>query len=308
MSFIPPLNSTTYEDNYPECPTPSATTKPWIYGTIFAGIFYGAITILYVAYVQLMRKQYPKPDLFTRQAIVLLGYASFTFVLCTMTMVCILQKTATLLNIAMCTRSGPDPVVVPGGVGTVGNVCFMLTSWAADALLIWRCIVMYHDLGKRKWLVVAFPMLLQVASIALGSYFCYVLSTTNDDIYVDMIYYESTTLALNAILTVLIVSRLMVLRHRVRQALGTNFGCEYTNIAAMLTESQAMTLVAQGVMLSFIHPGTSRHWALLVYEVLSQVQALAPMLILYRVIQGKAWSSNTFAQITKSKSFGVAWP
>ncbi|KAF8991142.1 hypothetical protein BDQ17DRAFT_313099 [Cyathus striatus] len=66
-----------------------------------------------------------------------------------------------------------------------------------------------------------------------------------------MIYYESITLALNALLTILI-SHLFILRYRVRKTLGPYFGDEYTSVAAMLTESQAMTLISQGFMVALI--------------------------------------------------------
>ncbi|KAF8993856.1 hypothetical protein BDQ17DRAFT_1412787 [Cyathus striatus] len=288
--------------------------KPWLYGTIFSGIVYGGITILYLAYVQLLRRQYRKIDQLTRLAWILFSYATLTFILCTLTLASALKKSIGLLNYPMC---NPNDTVafekIPGGAGTLGNVCFVLTSWTADALLLWRCLIIYHDLGRRKWLVVAFPLALEIASIVSGSLFCHVLTDVQINLYGSMLYYESITLTLNVILIVLIISRLLLLRRRTQKALGSDYGYEYTTVAAMLTESQILMMIAQGVMLAFVCrdirssvSGTSPTGnSSTMYQVLAQVQALAPMLVIYRVIQGKAWSSNTFAQITKSHPFRV---
>ncbi|KAF8993859.1 hypothetical protein BDQ17DRAFT_1367779 [Cyathus striatus] len=283
--------------------------RPWMYGNIFSGIVYGSIVILYFAYIQLMRRQYRNVDQPSRQAWILLGYATLTFILCTLTIASAVVKSVELLNYPLCSL---DELLVygqiEGGAGVVGNICFMLTSWTSDALLIWRCLIIYHDLGRRKWLVVAIPLVLQVGSIGTGGIFCYVLSATRRDLFGFMVYYESIALTLNVILTALIISRLLFLRRRTQRALGPDYGYEYTNLAAMLTESQILTMIAQSVMLAFVcysNPVINNGESLTMYQILGQVQALAPMLIIYRVIQGKAWSSNTFAQITKSRSFGT---
>ncbi|KAF8993858.1 hypothetical protein BDQ17DRAFT_1545847 [Cyathus striatus] len=277
--------------------------RPWAYGNILSGIVYGTIIILYFAYIQLLRKQYPKLELLTRQAWMLLGYATLTFMLCTLIMSSFLKKSVELLNYPLCSWDDTKSfmyVNVSLGVELFGNTCFVLISWTADALLIWRCLIMYHDFGRRKWLVISFPLLVQVGSTVAGAYFCY------SDFVGSIVIYEGITLGLNVTLTVLIISRLLFLRYRTKQALGSDYGYEYTNVAAMLTESQALSMIAQSIMVAFSY-GSGRIWddgkSLVMYQILAQVQALAPMLVIYRVIQGKAWSSNTFAQITKSRSF-----
>ncbi|KAF8993855.1 hypothetical protein BDQ17DRAFT_1431445 [Cyathus striatus] len=315
-SYIPvagTVNSTSTYNAMDEClayynAQQDVVVRPWVYGNLFSGVIYGAIAILYLAYLQLVRKQYPKFDVLTRQAWMLMGYATVTFILCTMTFTAALKKSVDLLNLPNCSWSDlalEQMSHIQGGLGTMGNICFMLTSWTADALLIWRCLIIYHDIGNLKWVYVSVPILLEVASIVFGSIFCKSISSDPNDVFRPMIYYESITLALNALLTILIISRLFVLRYRVRKTLGPYFGDEYTSVAAMLTESQAMTLVSQGFMVALIVLVGDNGGTLVVYQVLSQVQALAPMLIIYRVMQGKAWSNTTIAQITKTCSFGT---
>ncbi|KAF9008312.1 hypothetical protein BDQ17DRAFT_1407068 [Cyathus striatus] len=251
--------------------------KPWVYGNIFSGIIYGANFVLFVAYVQLLRRQYPKVDVFTRPTWIQLLYSTLTFILCTLSIISALLKTVDVLTpefFSVCLIRDETEFVnaIPGGDGITiwANMCFLLVSWMADGLLIWRCLTIYQDVGRWKWLIASVSFLLQVGSI------------------------------------VLIIARLFILRYRVRKALGTGFGCEYTNVAAMLTESQAMTLLAQSCMVTLIMYAGDNGGIFAAYQILAQIQALAPMLILYRVIQGKAWCRNTFAEATKPDSYAVA--
>lgn len=48
------------------------------------------------------------------------------------------------------------------------------------------------------------------------------------------------SLTLNILITVLIVLRLLVYRHRIVQALGKGQGSQYTSLAAMIVESAAI--------------------------------------------------------------------
>lgn len=52
--------------------------------------------------------------------------------------------------------------------------------------------------------------------------------------------YLIVSLALNVLVTVAIVLRLLVYRHRISQALGPNHGSQYTSIVAMLVESASL--------------------------------------------------------------------
>ena len=52
--------------------------------------------------------------------------------------------------------------------------------------------------------------------------------------------YLSLSLALNIILTIAIVLRLLTFRYRIVSALGPKYGTQYTSIAAMIIESAAL--------------------------------------------------------------------
>ncbi|KAG6826140.1 hypothetical protein H0H92_000995 [Tricholoma furcatifolium] len=93
--------------------------------------------------------------------------------------------------------------------------------------------------------------------------------------------YFCTSLALNIVSTLVIVARLLYFRHRVSSSLGAGYGSQYTTIAAMLVESAAIYSVSS---LLFLVPFIVGH----------PIQnVIAPLLIILRVAQGRAWSRDT---------------
>ena len=87
--------------------------------------------------------------------------------------------------------------------------------------------------------------------------------------------YYSMSLALNILVTLLIVARLMLYRRRVRSALGSTHGMHYTSLAAMVVESAG---IYSAYSLLFLVPFAMNHpLAQLFLQGLSPVQVrLAP--------------------------------
>lgn len=52
--------------------------------------------------------------------------------------------------------------------------------------------------------------------------------------------FYTLSLALNIIMTIAIVARLLLFRHRIASALGSGHGSQYTSIVAMIVESAAI--------------------------------------------------------------------
>lgn len=77
----------------------------------------------------------------------------------------------------------------------------------------------------------------------MGILFLIQVSTTNPYVTNNINYtlpYLGLSLALNIILTIAIVLRLMLLRYRIVSVLGPKYGTQYTSIAAMIVESAAL--------------------------------------------------------------------
>jgi len=77
----------------------------------------------------------------------------------------------------------------------------------------------------------------------MGIMFLIQVSTTNPYVTNGVNFtlpYLSLSLALNIILTITIVLRLLTFRYRVVSVLGPKYGTQYTSIAAMIIESAAL--------------------------------------------------------------------
>lgn len=108
--------------------------------------------------------------------------------------------------------------------------------------------------------------------------------------------YFSISLGLNILITIAIVGRLLLIRHRITSVLGTTHGSQYTTIAAMLIESASMY---SAFSIFFIVPfALNSSISAIPLQTIGQVQGCATLLIVLRVASGKAWSSNTQTMIS----------
>jgi len=178
----------------------------------------------------------------------------------------------------------------------VPNLMFLLNNWLADGLLLYRCYVIY---AMSFW-VVALPCLVYLGSVAMGITFIYQTSQPDASIWssdaIDFgIPYFSISLGLNMILTLMIVTRLVLHSRNVRAAMGAPGGASglYKAIVTMLIESCAIYAVNS---LLFVAPwGAGSHLADLFLPVLAETQVIAPFLIIQRVANQSALTSNSVA-------------
>ncbi|KAK7472489.1 hypothetical protein VKT23_000604 [Stygiomarasmius scandens] len=97
-------------------------------------------------------------------------------------------------------------------------------------------------------------------------------------------------MGLNVILTIFIVGRLLYARYRIKSSLGSRYGQNYLSVASMLVESAALYSIWALVFLITYARGSAAQNILL--PPLGQIQAIAPLLILTRVISGRAWGTT----------------
>lgn len=118
--------------------------------------------------------------------------------------------------------------------------------------------------------------------------------------------YWSISASLNILVTLLIVGRLFYIRQRTRAVLSTSHSRTYTSIAAMLVESAA--LYSATALLFIITYARNSNVQNIVLPLLGQVQAISPLLIMWRVARGQAISRETLLgqgqSITVSK---ISW-
>jgi len=200
---------------------------------------------------------------------------------------------------------GVEGVLPPGPIGyqwsiysnvltVVPNLMFLLNNWLADGLLLYRCYVIY---AMNLW-VIAFPCLMYLASLALGIMFIYQTSQPDSSLWNSVainfgVPYFSISIGLNIILTLMIVARLVVQSRNIRMAVGApaGIGGLYKAIVTMLIESSALYAVNS---LLFVGPwGAGSHIADIFLPILAETQVIAPLLIIQRVANQNALTSNT---------------
>ncbi|TEB33420.1 hypothetical protein FA13DRAFT_1708233 [Coprinellus micaceus] len=275
-------------------------------GIMIACVAYGILFTLFVQCVYLLRNSVVAR---TKQAKMLSVYSFVLWVLATL---------GIAGNIKFIQMTYIDYRNYPGGpnaftfdfytlpINMLGLVVYVLMNWAADGLLLYRFMVIYNF----KWALLIFPghhvpghsRHRQITHHDLrhltGLSVAMVVFTMNPaigfwaPITINIgIAYWSTSIALNVILTVSIVGRLMFMRRKIRRLLGPKHDSPYTSVIAMLVESASLyTAWALVFMVCYAKGDIFQN---VVLPSLGHIQVIAPLLIIFRFAQGKAWTSNT---------------
>lgn len=102
--------------------------------------------------------------------------------------------------------------------------------------------------------------------------------------------YWSISASLNILVTSLIVAKLYLIRRRTRAVLSTHHSRTYISVATMLIESAF--LYSATALIFIITYARNSQIQNLVLPVLGQVQAISPLLIMWRVARGQAISKE----------------
>ncbi|KAJ7153215.1 hypothetical protein C8R46DRAFT_1357131 [Mycena filopes] len=183
-------------------------------------------------------------------------------------------------------------------VNMMSFASYVLMSWLADGLVLWRFTLIY---GYNYWLS-AFPGLMYLGAIASSIALMRAIMSSTDLTFWGVksvqfsIAYWSLSISLNIILTFAIAGRIWYVRLRTQRSLGFQHSGQYVSVSAMLVESAALYATWGLVFLICYARNTPLQNILL--PPLGQVQGIAPILILFRVAQGRAWSETTLSTNT----------
>ncbi|KAK7022040.1 hypothetical protein VNI00_017075 [Paramarasmius palmivorus] len=167
-----------------------------------------------------------------------------------------------------------------------GIVSVKVTSWMANGLSIYRCYIIWGS----KLPIIILPTLLLLASNAM-TIMTLVQSAGNtvfnSNSATFLVAGISLSTALNLLLTTLICIRLLMARRRLRK-LNIMVPQQYAGIVAIFVES-SLPFGVFGIVFAVLLA-----MEITVYEIFSVIFSLyagvAPLLILYRVAKGTAWS------------------
>jgi len=269
-------------------------------GFLLGAIFYGITIILFF---QCMSALFNHTWKDIKWALVAHTTAMFSFVTI---------YTATFLDIQSISyvdnREVPsvDGLFIPGPIGyqglvyskpisLVGTIVFFLNNGLADALLLYRCYVIY----SMNCRVIAFPCLMYLVSLAIGVTFIYQSSRPAgifgiSAAFIDFgVPYYSISFALNVLLTLMIVGRLILLSRSIRNVMNAPVKVDglYKSIVTSLIESCALYSVT---FLLFIGSWAARNSLVALFlPILVEAQAIAPFLITIRIANRSASASVT---------------
>ncbi|EJD41420.1 hypothetical protein AURDEDRAFT_169584 [Auricularia subglabra TFB-10046 SS5] len=130
-----------------------------------------------------------------------------------------------------------------------GNAAFIYTNFLADGFMA-RPLILYRTwiIWDRSWWIVCFPIIVYLASTIMSILTVYQLAQPGAQFFSTIglaltLPYFSLSISLNLLLTVMIVTKLLAMRRRLRTALGTHHARMYTGMPAMLVESAALYAV-----------------------------------------------------------------
>ncbi|KAJ7100378.1 hypothetical protein C8R44DRAFT_859315 [Mycena epipterygia] len=177
-------------------------------------------------------------------------------------------------------------------VNMMAFAAYIVMNWMASALVLWRFTMFW---GNNYWLSL-FPALMFLGSVASSLIFLLSIAIPTSPSLALLsrnfgIVYWSLSLSLNLLLSLSIATRILLIRRSITRAIGPQHSEQYVSIVAMLVESAAIYAV-WGVFFLICFARNTALQNILV-GMLGQVQGIAPVLIVFRVAQGRAWSQYT---------------
>ncbi|KAJ7495956.1 hypothetical protein B0H11DRAFT_878155 [Mycena galericulata] len=280
-----------------ETPADVFSEHTWLQGAFLSCVAYGMQAILFILCLHLLWT--PRARKISRWSAGVSIYITVMFLLGTLYMAALLEFTQQSFIDARNIPGGPnayEDIMYSIPIDMLANVTMVVLTWMCDVINIWRCFVIHQASGVSGIAAISLPMLMSLSSLVLGCLWLKQVGTVSaspwDTSGVNYTTpYFATSLALNILVTILIVVRLMLYRHRINQAMGTNHGAQYTSLAAMIIESAAIYSIFS---LLFLIPFVIGHpLSQLFIQALSPVQIMSAFLIIFRIAQGEGWSHKT---------------
>ena len=203
----------------------------------------------------------------------------------------------------------------PYAAQAVNIAAYVVMAFMTDGLLLWRCWVLYSDCaGFVRWTTYVIFFLLTTTLLAFGIMLLYITNLPIGTLpnppwlirFISLAH-PFSILATNFVFAVLIVARLIYRQRNINRLMGKHQSAQYTGIATMVIESASINVAFQ--LLCAISLFISRPEVQAVFNIyfIGQTQALATLLIVFRVARGKAWAEpSTDATKVTQLRFGGA--
>ncbi|KAJ7045755.1 hypothetical protein C8F04DRAFT_1066038 [Mycena alexandri] len=298
-----------------ETPAEIFSEHTWLQGAFLACIAYGMQAILFFMSLHLLAFAPARKR--SRWNVGLASYMVVMFILGTLYMAGLLEFTQEAFVDARNIPGGPnayEDVMYSLPIDMLANVTVVLLTWLCDLVNIWRCYVVYRSSVILGRAVITLPVLLSFATLAIGILWLKQVGVTSaspwDTSGINFTTpYFAMSLALNILITIMIAARLMMYRWRINRAMpiDSNHGAQYASLAAIIIESAAIySLFALLFLVPFV---IGNPLSQLFLQALSPVQLMVTFLIIFRIAQGKGWSSEeSTMMVTSQVQFGTQSP
>jgi len=256
----------------------------WLPAALISSVAYGAVSVLFSICFYTLGCQFLHKK--NRRYLFLLIFISAVYILCSIFM------GAVGVFARQVVVGGREAAADPGPLSfeffdvsetwvLAGEISFLFTNWSTDALITWRCMVLYRGCGRYR-----VALICTLSALCLGSlgYACWMI-TVGIITSFSSITILSITLAINVISTVAITIRLLLFYHRIVHALGQPHGIPYMRIIAISVESAS--LYSAFVMCTLVSYAMQSPIGNVFFLSLGHVQTIASFLIILRVAQGK---------------------
>ncbi|KAF6764742.1 hypothetical protein DFP72DRAFT_799055 [Ephemerocybe angulata] len=167
----------------------------------------------------------------------------------------------------------------------------IVLPWIGDTLMIYRLYVLWN---RRLWILIL-PCLIYLADVALSIPFLMAVARPHDPTWGDHLpkyttAYCSLGTSFNLLVTILITTRLYMLRHKAEQVMGKVPSILYTAPCTTFVESGAFVSLWQ---LCYIISFARGSWIKDVFlQPASQISAITRIMIVVRMAQNTAWSKD----------------
>ncbi|TFK98494.1 hypothetical protein BDV98DRAFT_584874 [Pterulicium gracile] len=186
----------------------------------------------------------------------------------------------------------------------VNGLAALAINWVANGYMLYRCFVIWSHSSARC--VVVLPFLLYLAIIGNGIFGTYNLSQPNNALGTKIFtrLHWAFSLSSNALISLLIVARLLLIRRRAMKAFGNSKERReaYTGCIAVLVESSLLYTLVVSIAYPlygptapvFKHTGATEN---MVNPLLVQTECIAAGIIVLRFVRGRAWTSNSAREV-----------
>ncbi|KAK0432647.1 hypothetical protein EV421DRAFT_2089272 [Armillaria borealis] len=185
---------------------------------------------------------------------------------------------------------------------TLGTVASQMCFLIGDALLLYRCYIIWNS----TFSIIVCPLLLYLGALAMAILLTVQSAIPGSNFFrgktVDFgVPWVSLSVALNSIVTILIVIRILKVRRQLKAALGPTEVLSdtvkmYTGILALLVES-VLPYSLFGVIFAITY-GRNMDVAPGFLFIWGTFGAMSPQIIIFRVALGQGWTQQMASQLS----------